>query len=213
MDRRRSDLNEHAEHRADVDDRTDVDDTTYTERSEAMQRDRFGGINWGADFFGWLVAVAVSALLLSIVGAIAAGVGANNDVTQSDAQRQAGTIGIVAAIVLLVVMMIGYYAGGYVAGRMSRFDGARQGLGVWIIGVLLTLIAVAVGVAFGSQYDVMNRIDLPTIPVPTDALSWGGAITAAAVLIGTLLAPLTGGKVGTHYHRRVDNAGAYTTTT
>jgi hypothetical protein len=196
MDRRRSDVDEQAEHRADVE----------TTADENLQRDRFGGINWGADFFGWLVAVAVSALLLSIVGAVAAGIGANNDVTQSDAQREAGTIGLVAAIALLVVMMIGYYAGGYVAGRMSRFDGARQGLGVWIIGIVLTLVAVGLGVAFGSQYDVMNRISLPTIPVPTDTLSWGGAITAAAVLAGTLLAALAGGKVGTHYHRRVDNA-------
>jgi hypothetical protein len=72
--------------------------------------------------------------------------------------------------------------------------------------VVLTLIAVAVGVAFGSEYNVMNRVDLPTIPVPTDTLTWGGVITAVAVLAGTLIAALAGGKVGTHYHRRVDRA-------
>lgn len=174
--------------------------------SEDRQRERFGGMNWGADFFGWLVAIAVSILLTSIIGAIAAGVGYNNSVTQSQTQRQAGTIGIVAAIILLIVLMIGYYAGGYVAGRMSRFDGGRQGLGVWLIGLVITIIAVILGVVFGSQYDILNRVNLPSVPVPTDKLGWGGVITAVAVLIGTLLAAMFGGAVGRRYHRRVDRA-------
>ncbi|HET6625579.1 MAG TPA: hypothetical protein VFG63_04260 [Nocardioidaceae bacterium] len=175
--------------------------------SEDRRRERFGGTNWGSAFFGWLVAIAVAVLLVSIVGAIAAGVGTNTEVTQSDAERQAGTIGIVAAIVLLVVLMIAYYAGGYVAGRMSRFDGGRQGLAVWVIGLVVTLIAVGLGILFGSEYNILDRVDLPTMPIPTDDLTWGGVITAAAVLIGTLLAAMAGGKVGQHYHRRVDVAG------
>lgn len=174
---------------------------------EDRRRERFGGINWGAAFFGWLVAIAVAILLTSIIGAVAAGVGSNTAVTQSEAERQAGTIGIVAAIVLLLVLMLAYYSGGYVAGRMSRFDGGRQGLAVWLIGLLVTLIAVGLGVLFGSQYNILNRVDLPTLPVPTDALSWGGVITAVAVLLGTLLAAMAGGKVGRHYHSRVDRAG------
>jgi hypothetical protein len=42
--------------------------------------------------------------------------------------------------------------------------------------------------------------------VPTEALSWGGAITAAAVVLGTLLAAMAGGKVGQRYHSKVDRA-------
>ena len=48
-------------------------------------------------------------------------------------------LGLGGAIALLVVLMIAYYAGGYVAGRMSRFDGARQGLGTWAIGLIVTV--------------------------------------------------------------------------
>jgi membrane protein implicated in regulation of membrane protease activity len=36
---------------------------------------------------------------------------------------------------------------------------------------------------------------------------WLGAIALAAVLIGTLLAAIVGGKAGEHYHRKVDRAG------
>src|SRR3954452_18629596 len=100
---------------------------------DAHAREKFGGMNIGAGFFGWLVAIAIAILLTSIVGAVAAAAGASSNVTQSEAQRQAGSIGIVAAIVLLVVLLVAYFTGGYVAGRMSRFDGGKQGLAVWLI--------------------------------------------------------------------------------
>ena len=175
--------------------------------AQDARRDKFGGMNLGAAFFGWLVAIAVSILLTSIVGAIVAGAGSSAQITQSQAQQQAGTIGIVAAVVLLVVLMIGYYCGGYVAGRMSRFSGTKQGLGVWVIGLLVTIIAVVLGAVFGQQYDILSRVNLPRIPVSSSALSTGGIVAALAVLVGTLIAAIAGGSIGTHYHRRVDRAG------
>jgi len=171
---------------------------------EENARDRFGGLNLGAAFFGWLVAVAISILLTSIVGAVVAAVSSTTNVTQSEAQRDAGTIGLVSALVLVAVLMVGYYTGGYVAGRMSRFDGGRQGLGVWLIGLLVTVIAIVLGAVFGSKYNILDRVQLPRIPVSTDTLGWGTVITAVLVVVLTLLAALTGGKVGHRYHDRVD---------
>ncbi|KQV75981.1 hypothetical protein ASC61_13730 [Aeromicrobium sp. Root344] len=171
---------------------------------EEHQRERWGGMNLGAGFFGWLVAVGMAVLLSSIIGAIAAAVGDANDITQSDIEREAGQISVAAAIVLLVVLLISFYAGGYVAGRMSRFDGTRQGWAVWLISLVVVVIAAIIGAAWGSEYDVMNRVDIPDVPIPTDDLTLGGAITIAAAIFATLLAALAGGKAGTHYHRRVD---------
>jgi len=184
-----------------------VDGRTDPAVAQEARRDQFGGLNFGAAFFGWLVAIAVGILLTSIIGAIAAGIGSSAQITQSQARQQAGTIGLVAAIVLLAVLMIGYYCGGYVAGRMSRFSGSRQGLGVWLIGLLVTIVAIVLGAVFGQQYDILSRVNLPHLPVSADALSTGGIIAAVVVLVGTLLAALAGGTVGTNYHRRVDRAG------
>ena len=175
-----------------------------TPESQEAAREKFGGANWGACFFGWLVAVALTVLLTGIVGAVVAAVGSSAEVTQSDAQRSAGTIGVAAAIVLLVVLLVGYYTGGYVAGRMSRFDGARQGVGVWLIGLVVTVVALGLGALFGSQYNVLDRVQVPRLPLSTDQLGWGGVITAAAVLLGTLLVAVLGGMVGHRYHHRVD---------
>ena len=170
----------------------------------AEAQDRFGGINWGAAFFGWLVAIGLTILLTGIVGAVAAAVSDTAEITQSEAQREAGTIGIVAGVVLLVVLALAYYAGGYVAGRMSRFDGGKQGLAVWIIGLVVTLIALGTGAAFGNEYNIFDRVDLPRLPLSTDELSVGGLVTALAVLVLSLLAAMAGGKVGQRYHNKVD---------
>jgi hypothetical protein len=173
-------------------------------RGHHEARERFGGTNWGAAFFGWLVAIAMTILLVSIVGAVVTAVGSSQDITQSDAERQAGTIGITAGIVLLVVLAIAYYTGGYVAGRMSRFDGGRQGLATWIIGLVVTLLAIGLGAIFGNEYNLLDRVNLPRLPISTDQLSTGGLITAVAVLVVSLLAAMLGGKVGHRYHDKVD---------
>jgi len=173
---------------------------------QAAAHERFGGVNTGAAFFGWLVAVALTILLTGIIGAVVAGVSASTEVTQDDAERAANTIGLVAAIVLVVVLSLSYYAGGYVAGRMSRFDGGRQGLAVWGIGLVVTLVAIAAGLVFGDQYNFLDRVDLPRLPIPTDQASAGGLVTALVLLVLTALAAAVGGKAGQRYHRRVDAA-------
>jgi hypothetical protein len=173
---------------------------------DAQARDKFGGLNLGAAFFGWIVAIGMAILLAGIVGAILTAVGSSVEVTQSDAERSAGTIGLSTAIVLLVILALAYYAGGYVAGRMSRFDGARQGVGVWVIGLVVTIIAIALGAAFGSKYNVLERVDLPRIPISNDQLSWGAVIAGAAVVLATLLFAILGGILGHRYHNRVDRA-------
>jgi len=87
---------------------------------------------------------------------------------------------------------------------MSRFDGTKQGIGVWVIGLLVTILAIGLGAVFGSQYNILDRVQLPRIPVSTDDLSMGGIITAIAVLVLTLLAAMAGGAIGHRYHNRVD---------
>lgn len=199
---------EHAPADADIDhvDRSDPVLRTDVARLDGEARERFGGMNLGACFFGWLVAIGSAVLLTSMVGAVLAAVGATVDVAQSDAERQAGTIGIAAGVVLLVVLMVGYYAGGYVAGRMSRFDGGRQGFGVWAIGLSVTLLAVGLGALFGTQYNLLDRVDLPRIPLSSEQMGWGAAVAAVAIVFGTLLAATLGGLIGRRYHDRVDRA-------
>ena len=43
----------------------------------------------------------------------------------------ATTVGITGAVVLIVIEFVAYYCGGYVAGRMARSNGLKQGFTVW----------------------------------------------------------------------------------
>lgn len=171
----------------------------------ARQREEFGGINWGAAFFGWLVAVGLGALLVGFLAAAGAAVGLTG--LSDDAAGNASEVGIGGAIALLVALAIAYFAGGYVAGRMSRFDGARQGLGTWLLGLVLTVALAVVGVVLGSEYNVLEQLELPAVPVGESELATGGVLALIIVVIGTLIAAIAGGKAGERYHRKVDRAG------
>ena len=179
----------------------------HMREARARQREEYGGVNWGAAFFGWLVAVGLGSLLVAILAAAGAAVGLTENVSTSDATSNAETIGLGGAIALLVVLMIAYYCGGYVAGRMSRFDGARQGFGAWLFGIIVTIALALAAVILGSEYNVLEQLNLPSLPVGDATLTTGGAIALAAVVLGTLLAAVIGGKAGERYHRKVDRVG------
>jgi amino acid transporter len=171
--------------------------------NRTVAHQRFGGTNAGAAFFGWLVAMAMTVLLAGIASAIAAAIGEEVNLTQADVEQDTANAGLIAAIIVIAIFAIAYYAGGYVAGRMSRFDGGRQGLAVWIVGLLVTIVAVVIGLVFGEQYNVLDRVNPPDINAPKDA-GFGAIIAGVVLLVVTALTAMAGGKAGRHYHARVD---------
>jgi hypothetical protein len=174
----------------------------------AAQRARFGGIKWGAAFFGWLSANGLAVVLIALLSAAGVAIGLTNGVdTADEAAAQADTLGIAGGIAILVVLFLAYLAGGYVAGRMARFDGARQGLAVWVIGLVVVLLLALAGVVLGAQYNVLGQLNLPRIPVDEGAATTAGIITLVAILVVTLVGAVLGGKLGDRYHRRIDRAG------
>jgi hypothetical protein len=180
------------------------DDTLVAMRER--QRIRFGGFSWGSAFFGLLSAIGLAALLLGIVAAagVAIGVSEIENVTNGDAN----TIGLGGAILVLAVLALSWLCGGYVAGRMARFDGIRQGVAVWlwtvVVGAALA-IAAAIG---GNDYDVFSRLNVPNVAVGDQTLTTGGAITLGAACLVTLVFAILGGKLGDRFHRRVDRFAA-----
>ena len=175
------------------------------------QHARFGGIKWGAAFFGWLSANGLAVILLALLSAagVAFGLTQVSSASQAadQATAQADTIGIAGGIALLVVLFLAYLAGGYVAGRMARFDGVRQGIAVWVIGLLVVILLAVAGLVFGSQYNVLQQLNLPRIPIDEGTATTGGIIALVAILLVTLAGAVLGGKLGDRYHRKVDRAG------
>ncbi len=172
------------------------------------QRSRYGGIKWGAAFFGWLSANGLAVILVALLSAAGVAIGLTQGVPSTDeAVKQADTIGIAGGIALLVVLFVAYLAGGYVAGRMARFDGARQGVAVWVIGLLVVIVLAVLGLVLGSKYNVLQSLNLPRIPIGEGTATTAGIIALVAVLIVTLAGAILGGKLGERYHRKIDRAG------
>jgi hypothetical protein len=164
------------------------------------QHDEFGGINWGSAFFGWLVTVGMATILIGLLSAAGAAFGFS-DVNDTE------TIGVAGGILLVLVLAGAYYCGGYVSGRMSRFDGGRQGIAVWGLGLAVTLMLALAGTLFGAEYNVFEQLNLPRVPVDEGSLTAGAAVALVGVVVVTLGAAMAGGIVGERFHHRVDRVG------
>jgi hypothetical protein len=182
----------------------------------ARQKERFGGIKAGSAFFGWLTATGMSVLLIALLAAagVVFGVATNTTVTVDQAVQEseqvtgtAQTVGLVSAITLLVVLLVAYYCGGYVAGRMARFNGAKQGFAVWLWGVVMALVVAAVAAIAGAQYDVFAQLNLPRLPVNEGQVTTVRLITIGAAILAALIGAVLGGLAGLRFHRNVDKAG------
>jgi hypothetical protein len=185
-------------------------DRSTVSRSEvvARQRERFGGMKFGACFFGWLTATGMAVLLTALLAAAGAGLRLANLNPANAVPNQPQTIGLVGAIVLLVIIFLAYFAGGYVAGRMARFNGARQGLGVWLWAVIIAVVVAILGVVAGTQFNLLANLNtFPRIPINEGDLTTAGIITAIAVALVALVGAILGGLSGMSFHRRVDKEG------
>lgn len=177
-----------------------------TEGMRVVQRekDEFSGMRFFLGFFGWLTATGLTVLLLAVV----AGVGALAGVTDVSGAQQMQATGIGGAILLLVVLLVSYFSGGYVAGRMARFSGLKQGLAVWLWAIIVAIVVGVVGAVAGSQAGLGDQLSsIPQLPFSSSQLTVAGIASAVAVLVITLVGALLGGLVGMRYHRKVDRAG------
>lgn len=164
----------------------------------------YRGFKFGAAFFGWLIAIAMSVLLMAAVAGAALGTAEVLDYTTTDAKAQPGAASITAAAVTIFMLTVAFYTGGYVAGRLARFDGGRQGFGVWMIAVLVGVLAGGLGWFLDSQYGLVDNLNRPDVSLSDNTLLLGSVAAAAALLILTLLAAIIGGKSGRRYHDRID---------
>lgn len=166
-----------------------------------------GAIQWEAAFFGWLVATGLAAILVAMV--VGAGVAVGLTEIDDPASAQAEQLTFGGGAVLVAILAISYLAGGYVAGRMARFDGWRQGLGVWIVALVMTAALGLTAWIAGDDVSPLESLDLPRIPIDEEGeLTGGGAIALGVVAVAMLASSIAGGIGGERFHRAVDEAGA-----
>jgi hypothetical protein len=191
---------------------TTTEDTVVTpDRREVVSRekDAFGGMKFGSCFFGWLTASGTAVLLAALVTGVGAALGLSQNVEAAGTSpEQTESVGLIGGIVLLGIIFVSYLAGGYVAGRMARFNGLKQGLGVWLWAVIIAILVALAGWLADARFDVLARTNtFPRLPLNEGTLTTGGILVAIGVVAASLGGALVGGLAGMRYHRRVDRAG------
>ena len=183
------------------------------EEANDRQREAFGGPKVGSAFFGWLIAVATGVMLTGALAVVdrVLGLGVIPDLWGSDGigPVDAVAVGWIAASALLAIVLVAFYCGGYVAGRMARFSGVAQGLVVWLWAVVIAVIAAVVGAVLDGGSGVLDAAiaRLPILPGGEEFRLVAWILAGAAFVAASLGGAILGGVVGVRYHRRVDRAG------
>ena len=176
------------------------------EDREDRLRDMYGGVDWLASFLGFVFAALAGAILAAVAGIVLGPLGFSLNLSGA-----LGTAAITGLVLLGVLIFLTYFFGGYVSGRLARFDGGRNGamLLLWTVlaGVLL-LLAAGIFSGFlpdGAAEAIGGFMDSAASAL--DDLSQAGlvgiAVAAGAILLA-LLGGFLGGRLGSRYHAEID---------
>ena len=175
------------------------------EEREERLRDMYGGVDWLASFLGFVFAAVAGAILLLLAGFIVVPLGFSFDLG-SDGLGATTITGLVA---VGVIVFLTFLFGGYVAGRLARFDGGRNGA-MTVVWTILVAAVLTVGGILSIPVFEGIRSFIREIALPTLNSLLGAGIVGAVVLVGVVLAALlggfAGGRLGGRYHRDIDRA-------
>lgn len=173
------------------------------EEREDRLTDMYGGVDWLASFLGFVFAVVSGGILFAILSLVVVPLGVSIQIG-----GQLGAAAITALALLAILIFLTFLFGGYVAGRLARFDGGRNGAMsvVWtfIIGFLGFVIASFLPGAAGDT--MRDFIQGNAMPLAGEVIALGavGIGVAVAVVLVAILGGVVGGRLGSRYHTEID---------
>jgi hypothetical protein len=175
---------------------------------EERLRDVYGGVDWLASFIGCVFAlVCITVLLLLISGLVLGPLGFTLDL----AGGQLDSAIITGLVIVGFVLFLSYFLGGYVAGRLVRFDGGRNGAATvgWciLLAVIFTVFGfLLAGLLPASVFELLRGLQTGIQSTVGNLTTLG--LVGAGIIVGALLLVLLGGflggSFGNRYHNRID---------
>ena len=179
------------------------------EEREDRLRNMYGGVDWLASFLGFVFTVVLALVFSTIAGLVLVPLGFPPELSGG----QLGASVLTGLAVLGVLIFLTYFFGGYVAGRLARFDGGRNGamVLVWtfIVALILALIAVVFsGFLPSGVAEAIANLARGTVSAAGTLAGAGaaGIVVAVAALLLALLGGFFGGRLGGRYHTEIDRA-------
>src|SRR5215217_3053334 len=179
------------------------------EEREDRLRDMYGGVDWLASFLGYVFTVVLALVFSAIAGLVLVPFGFPPEISGG----QLGASVLTGLAVLGVLIFLTYFFGGYVAGRLARFDGGRNGAMVLVWTFIVVLILALAALVFsgflpaGAAESIANLVER-IISAGRSLLGAGvvGIVSALAGVLLALLGSFLGGRLGSRYHTEIDRA-------
>jgi hypothetical protein len=177
------------------------------EEREDRLRDMYGGVDWLASFLGFVFAIVAGVVFSVIAGLVLAPLGFSVELG-----GEIGAAAVTGLVLVGILVFLTYFFGGYVAGRLARFDGGRNGamLLLWSgVTVLVLALVNAILASFlpSTISDEINNFIQNQLLSTIGSLSQLGVV-GVVVFVGALLLALLGGflggRLGSRYHAEID---------
>lgn len=177
------------------------------EEREERLRDIYGGADWLASFLGFVFALVAGAVLALIPAMVLIPLGFTMDFS-----GDLGAAAITGLVITVVVLFLMYFFGGYVAGRLARFNGGLNGIMLLAWTVIVAILLLLAGGIFsgflpsGFVEGIQSAIQDALIPTFNDLVSQGvvGIVILVVAVLAIVLGAFFGGRAGGRYHRDID---------
>lgn len=154
------------------------------------------GSNVASSLMGMLAGLGMFVLLSALVTAGTALLDVEFDLLSTNGDLQ--QLSMIAVTTMAIILTASAVVGGYVAGRIARYDGTLVGLGASLWLMLVFALFAGLALWIGSVSDALDPVELadPLSAIDTADLTNPAVIAGSGLLVVTLLGGLLGGRLG-----------------
>ena len=171
----------------------------------SMQKSRYSRMHLLPGLLGWLITISLMDGGLWAIQSWQTLTGQSESIEYASVVSRlfsSASNAVPVAMALSVLIFFAYLVGGYAAGRMARFAGAKQGIAVWLWQIMALIIeSLATFLAPQLFQNGVASLSLQKLIAGDFA---NGLLAVLLVLALSFLGAILGGLLGRLYHRRVD---------
>ena len=171
----------------------------------SMQKSRYSRMHLLPGLLGWLITISLMDGGLWAIQSWLTLTGQSESIEYATVVSRlfsGASNAVPVAVALSVLIFFAYLVGGYAAGRMARFAGAKQGIAVWIWQIM-SLILGSLATFLVPQL-FQNGVASLSLQKLMGGDFANGLLAVLLVLALSFLGAILGGLCGRLYHRRVD---------
>lgn len=171
----------------------------------SMQKSRYSRMHLLPGLLGWLITISLMDGGLWAIQSWLTLTGQTESIEYASVVSRlfsGASNAVPVAVALSVLIFFAYLVGGYAAGRMARFAGAKQGIAVWLWQIMALILGSLA--TFLTPQLFQNGVASLSLQKLIAGDFANGLLAVLLVLALSFLGAILGGLCGRLYHRRVD---------